>query len=136
MQFSIKPFVYSLLVGLVFIFGQMNLVSFAGEMHSHRTGMLAGAGGHGADGSVDLKGHSLTLSNIDVDKVPDGRVYLANNAKYESGVELGTLKQFSGTVKYSIPENVNPDDYNSVLIWCKKFSVEIGHADLKAAMMK
>ena len=136
MQCSIKPFVYSLLVSLVFILGQMNLVSFAGEMHSHRMGMLTGAGGHGAEGSVDLKGHSLTLANIEVDKVPDGRVYLANDANYESSVELGTLKQFSGTVKYSIPENVNPDDYNSVLIWCKKFSVEIGHADLKTAMMK
>ena len=136
MRSSIKPFVYSLLVGLVFILGQMNLASFAGEMHSHRMGMLAGAGGHDAEGSVDLKGHSLTLSNIDVDKVPDGRVYLANDANYESGVELGKLTQFSGTVKYSIPENVNPEDYNSVLIWCKKFSVEIGHADLKGAMMK
>ena len=136
MSSSIKPFVYSFLVSLVFILGQLNIASFAGEMHSHRMGMLAGAGGHGAEGSVDLKGHSLTLANIDVDKVPDGRVYLANDANYESSVELGTLKQFSGTVKYSIPENVNPDEYNSVLIWCKKFSVEIGHANLKAAMMK
>ena len=136
MQFPIKPCAYSLLVSVVFILGQLNLVTFAGEMHSHRMGMLAGAGGHGAEGSVDLKGHNLTLSNIDVDKVPDGRVYLANDANYESSVELGKLTQFSGTVKYSIPENVNPDEYNSVLIWCKKFSVEIGHATLKTAMMK
>ena len=136
MQFSIKPFTYFLLVSVVFILGQLNLVSFAGEMHGHRVGMLTGAGGHGAEGSVDLKGHSLTLSNITVDKVPDGRVYLANDANYESSVELGTLKQFSGTVNFSIPNNVNPDEYNSVLIWCKKFSVEIGHADLKTSMMK
>ncbi len=126
-----KQLLSSFLISLVIILGQMTILSFAGEMHDQRMGKLAGAGGHGAEGAVDLQGHSLILSNIEVDKVPDGRVYLTNDANYESGVELGRLTQFSGMVKYTIPENVNPDDYNSVLIWCKKFSVEIGHADLK-----
>ena len=134
MRSSIKPVVYSLLAGLVFILGNINSATFAGEMHSHKTGSFVGAGGHDASGSVDLKGHSLTLSNIEVDRVPDGRIYLTNDADYDSGIELGKLIKFSGTVKYAIPSNVNPDDYNSVLIWCKKFSVEIGHADIKSAM--
>jgi hypothetical protein len=41
---------------------------------------------------------------------------------------LGTLKQFSGKVQFPIPVGTNPADYNGVVIWCKKFSVEIGHA--------
>ena len=39
-------------------------------------------------------------------------------------------------VKYSIPADVDPSDYDSVVIWCKKFDVEIGHASFKMAMMK
>lgn len=123
-----------LLVSLVWLLAQTSFVSFAGELHKQRMGVLAGAGGHQAEGSVHLQGHRLILSNIDVDKVPDGRVYLTTGADYKSGVELGRLTHFSGTVEYSIPAAINPDKYNSVLIWCKKFSVEIGHADLKAAV--
>ena len=131
MKLLSKEFLYSLFISLLVIVGQMTIQSFGAEMHDPRMGTLTGAGGHGAEGSVNLNGHNLILSNIHVDKVPDGRVYLANDAGYESAVELGLLTQFSGTLEFDIPDNVNPDDYNSVLIWCKKFSVEIGHADLK-----
>ena len=69
----------------------------------------------------------LVLRDITVDRVPDGRVYLAHNADYENGVELGRLTQFTGTVTYPVPSEINPRDYNSVVIWCKRFDVEIGH---------
>ena len=118
------------LVSMIVILGLISTLTFAEDMPHQRMGTLTGAGGHHAEGSVDLQGHRLTLSNIDVDKVPDGRVYLTNDADYKSGVELGRLTQFTGTVKFSIPDEVDPDKYNSVLIWCKKFSVEIGHANL------
>ena len=118
------------LVCMIVILNPISPLLFAEDMPHQRMGKLAGAGGHHAEGSVELQGHRLTLANIDVDKVPDGRVYLTNDADYNSGVELGRLTQFSGTVKFSIPDNVDPDNYDSVLIWCKKFSVEIGHANL------
>ena len=119
-----------LFLSVLLFSSQWSTTSLAGDMHHHRGGTLSGAGGHQAEGSVNIEGHSLVLSDMTVDKVPDGRVYLTNDADYESGVELGRLTQFSGNVKFSIPEDVNPDNYNSVLIWCKKFSVEIGHANL------
>ena len=129
--FELPPF--SLItVLLVLVIGYSSPLSLAGTTHNHRSGMFVGAGDHNAEGSVELKGHSLTLSNIVVDKVPDGRVYLTKDAVYDSGIELGKLEKFSGTVNFSIPKDVNPDDYNSVLIWCKKFSVEIGHALFKS----
>lgn len=106
------------------------------------TGMLMGAKDHHASGTValtkDMDGHTmLRVENLKVDKVPDGRVYLAKNGDYTNGVELGKLTQFSGTVQYAIPANVNPADYTSVVIWCKKFNVEIGRAMFESgAMMK
>jgi hypothetical protein len=51
------------------------------------------------------------------------------------GVELGKLNQFSGTVSFDLPMGVNPEDYDSVVIWCKQFKVEIGRAYLSKKMM-
>ncbi|MBI3606901.1 MAG: DM13 domain-containing protein [Nitrospirae bacterium] len=105
------------------------------------TASLSGAGSHHAAGTVSLtnnKGGSpmLLITDLTIDKVPDGRVYLAKDGDYTKGVELGKLTQFAGTVQYAIPANVNAADYNSVVIWCRKFSVEIGHAMFDGGMMK
>ncbi|MEO6666925.1 MAG: DM13 domain-containing protein, partial [Nitrospiria bacterium] len=110
-------------------------------MMDGQKGMFIGAGDHHATGAAtlakDKSGNPILLmADIKVDKVPDGRVYLAKDGDYTNGVELGKLTQFSGTVQYAIPASVNAADYNSVVIWCKKFSVEIGHAMLDGGMMK
>jgi len=110
-------------------------------MMEKNKGMLAGAGDHHATGQVsitkDSKGNSiLILTDFKVDRVPDGRVYLAKDGDYTKGVELGKLTQFSGTTSYPIPASLNAADYNSVVIWCQKFSVEIGRAMFEGGMMK
>lgn len=110
-----------------------------GMMGETRTGELTGTGGHHAAGTVVLStgdnGAVLTLSDLKVDKVPDGRVYLAKDADLRQGVELGKLKQFSGTVSYPVPPGIDPGAFNSVVIWCEKFSVEIGRATLAGEKM-
>lgn len=101
--------------------------------------MLHGAGDHHAAGGIkietDKMGHAtLVLSDIKVDKVPDGRVYLTRGADHKTGVELGKLNKFRGTVSFDVPPGVNPADYDSVVIWCKKFDVEIGRGTLDHTM--
>ncbi|MEK7748340.1 MAG: DM13 domain-containing protein [Nitrospirota bacterium] len=122
-------------VGMPYAYGEMmeKGMKKGGMMKGEMSAMLMSAKGHHAAGKVvltqDQNGKSmLMLNNIKVDRVPDGRVYLAKDADYTKGVELGTLKQFSGNVAFAIPSGVNPHDYNSVVIWCERFSVEIGHA--------
>jgi len=115
--------------------GQMN-----SKMGPKMDSMLSGSDGHHASGRVSFgmgmnNKQVLTLSDIKVDKVPDGYVYLTKNADRMHGVELGKLKQFSGTVSFDLPAHVNPDDYDSVVIWCKKFNVEIGRAYFSKKMM-
>jgi hypothetical protein len=110
------------------------------KMGSKMDSMLYGSEGHHASGRVSFamgtnNKEVLTLSDIKVDKVPDGYVYLTKNANRMHGVELGKLKQFSGTVSFDLPAGVNPDDYDSVVIWCKKFNVEIGRAYFPKKMM-
>lgn len=110
------------------------------KMESKMDSMLSGSDGHHASGKVSFgmgmnNKHVLTLSDIKVDKVPDGYIYLTKNADRMHGVELGMLKQFSGTVSFDLPAGVNPDDYDSVVIWCRKYNVEIGRAYFPKKMM-
>lgn len=44
---------------------------------------------------------------------------------------LGRLQKVSGTQRYAIPENVNPADFRSVVIWCRAFNVTFGYAPLR-----
>ena len=74
-----------------------------GMMDPEADAMLMGSGGHHAAGKVAFgmgmnDRHVLTLSDLKVDKVPDGYVYLTRDADWMHGVQLGMLKQFSGTV--------------------------------------
>jgi hypothetical protein len=110
------------------------------DMEQKMPAMLMGSGGHHAAGRVEFSmgmntAHKLTLRDIKVDKVPDGYVYLAKDGNWRHGVEVGRLKQFSGTVTFDLPDGVNPEAYNSVVIWCKKFNVEIGRAYYGKKMM-
>jgi hypothetical protein len=110
-----------------------------GKMAATRTAMLVGAGSHHATGTASVtKDHggqaTLILAEIRVDKVPDGRVYLAKNGDYRTGIELGKLTRFSGTVEFQIPSTAHLEDYDSVVIWCKRFNVEIGRAFFDKSM--
>jgi hypothetical protein len=46
-------------------------------------------------------------------------------------VDLGSLKGNIGDQNYEIPADVNPSDFKSVTIWCKRFSVNFGTAPLQ-----
>jgi hypothetical protein len=49
-------------------------------------------------------------------------------------VDLGGLRAFKGSQRYVIPAGVNLKDYQSVLIWCERFSALISPADLTTAV--
>ncbi|MEC4984816.1 MAG: DM13 domain-containing protein [Oscillatoria sp. PMC 1068.18] len=45
-------------------------------------------------------------------------------------VNLGEIQSFSGSQRYAIPNEVNPADFRSVVIWCRQFNATFGHAPL------
>lgn len=103
-------------------------------------GMLSGSQGHHAAGKVALVagmdgGGRLNLSDLQVDRVPDGYVYLAKGGDRMQGINLGSLTQFMGTVSFDLPAGIRAADYDSVVIWCEQFHVEIGRATLAKRMM-
>jgi hypothetical protein len=74
---------------------------------------------------------SLYLANFKTDAGPDLKVYLATDIRASSFANLGDLKAFSGNQYYAIPAGKEPADYKYVLIWCQRFSVLFGSAELK-----
>lgn len=87
---------------------------------------------------------TLRLENLDTSNGPDLRVWLTD-APVKEGVggwrvfddgkhvSLGKLKGNKGDQNYAIPEGLNLSDYSSVTIWCDRFDVSFGAAELAGA---
>nr|BEK69079.1 DM13 domain-containing protein [Kitasatospora purpeofusca] len=88
-----------------------------------------------ADGSTVLRLESLSTS-----EGPDVRVYLSTRPASESrlddlgagSIELDRLKGNRGNQNYVLPAGVDLAVVRSAVIWCKRFSVGFGAADLAA----
>lgn len=82
----------------------------------------------------------LRLTDFETSNGPDVKVWLsvnpaskgedARDAKY---VNLGDLKGNVGNQNYIVPESATGQQWKSVVIWCDRFSVPFGAADLEAA---
>ncbi|MGW1541887.1 DM13 domain-containing protein [Streptomyces sp. NPDC002309] len=92
-----------------------------------------------ADGS-----HVLRLENLATSSGPDLRVWLtdapvqrgpAGWRVFDDGeyVSLGALKGNKGNQNYALPRDVDPAGYSSVSIWCDRFDVSFGAAELARA---
>lgn len=102
---------------------------------------------HGTAGTVKLVrlpdgSHTLRLENLDTSNGPDLRVWLTDAPVLEGAagwrvfddgkyVSLGELKGNKGDQNYAIPSDVNLADYSSVSIWCDRFDVSFGAAQLQ-----
>ncbi len=93
-----------------------------------------GDGIHDAQGSakilaVDGK-NVLRLEDFRSTNGPDLYVYLATDKNASDFVDLGRLKANTGNQNYDIPQGTDLSKYDTVLIWCKAFSVLFGSAQL------
>ncbi|MEU8890566.1 DM13 domain-containing protein [Streptomyces sp. NPDC048442] len=84
----------------------------------------------------------LRLEDLATSEGPDVRVYLSRRdaGAAEAGlgqgaVELGRLKGNRGNQNYAVPAGTDPVGYRSVVIWCARFSVSFGAADLAPVAM-
>ena len=81
----------------------------------------------------------LRFENFATDNGPDLNVYLSNssadagNGTFDDDfIDLGDLKGNIGPQNYEIPEDVDLSVYDTVVIWCVRFGVSFGAADLIA----
>ncbi len=102
-----------------------------------RSGAFVGVG----DGIHDAQGFALVvpledgqnllrLEDFSSTNGPDLYVYLASDSSASDYVSLGRLKANNGNQNYDIPAGFDLTKYDTVLIWCKQFSVLFGSAEL------
>lgn len=115
-----------------------NEVVAAGEFITHEHETTGGAEiVRLADGR-----HQLVIRDLNTSNGPDLRVWLTDQPVtrgtagwrvFDDGewVELARLKGNRGDQVYELPASVDPRDFRSVSIWCKRFAVSFGAADLK-----
>jgi hypothetical protein len=94
---------------------------------------------HYGKGKVSVYERAVFLEpDFEVGPGPKFHVYLVPKAnirdetpvKDSMFVDLGRLRSFKGSQRYSIPAGVDLKNYPSVVIWCEAFSVLISPADL------
>jgi hypothetical protein len=103
------------------------------------TGSFVGVGDgiHDAQGIakvIPIEGGSnvLRFEDLVVTNGPDLYVYLSTDKSASDFVDVGRLKANIGNQNYPIPAGTDMTKYDTVLIWCRAFSVLFGSADLKA----
>ncbi|WP_231129125.1 DM13 domain-containing protein [Candidatus Nitrosocosmicus hydrocola] len=110
----------------------------AGLNNSIISGSFIGVndGIHNAEGTAKIiplqhdDANVLRLENLKVTNGPDLYVYLSTDKSASDFVNLGKLKANNGNQNYNIPAGTDLTEYDTVLIWCKAFSVLFGSVDL------
>lgn len=98
-------------------------------------GQFSGRSDHVTTGQVSIEktasGYELRFADdFFLDGAPDPVVALGNDNTFLVANKLGALKNKTGAQIYLLPDNFNPAQFSQVYVWCEKFSVPLGIADL------
>lgn len=93
---------------------------------------------HGASGRITIyrTGSTLLLrfEDVDIERVPDARIYLepTNDAQSPSdnGLSLGPSKAEKGTFSYELPAGYALPSDVTLLVWCRAFATPVANATL------
>lgn len=106
------------------------------------TGSFVGVGDgiHDAQGiakviPIEGVGKVLRFEDLIATNGPDLYVYLSTDRSVSDFVNLGRLKANIGNQNYEVPEGTDFTKYDTVLIWCKAFSVLFGSAELTESIV-
>lgn len=112
---------------------QVDEAMMPGNVTTVVKGSFTGHTGHSVQGNAlvlndGTKQRFLRLDSFQSTNGPDLKVYL--RAADGSYVSLGALKGNIGSQNYEIKPDVDLKRYNTVQIWCERFSVLFGDAKL------
>ncbi len=84
-------------------------------------------------------GYEIHFEDFTSDDGPDIFIYLStaqeqlSDAAFKNAenANLGPRKALTGEQSYALPEGVSPENFKSVAIWCRTYSVMFGAAALE-----
>jgi hypothetical protein len=111
-----------------------NVMTKSNQSSESATFVGVNDGIHNAEGLAKIiplsdNSNILRLENLKVTNGPDLYVYLSTDEGASDYVNLGKLKANNGNQNYNLPPDTDLSKYNTVLIWCKAFSVLFGSAE-------
>lgn len=108
------------------------LPALAGE----GAGTFTGLSNHVTTGSVEVvetaDGWEIRLGeDFAFDGAPDPRVGFGRDGSFVDPTDFEPLRENAGAQVYRVPADINPEEYDSVFIWCRQFSVPLGIAEIE-----
>lgn len=99
------------------------------------SGHFKGASGHDTNGDVTVRksadGVVVVLEeNFDFDGAPDPKLGFGKDGTYDKGSQFSPLGSNAGRQVYEVPAAIDPGAYNQFYVWCERYSVPLGVADL------
>lgn len=61
---------------------------------------------------------------------PDLRIYLAKDLEATEFIDLGEAKGNQGNINYTVPNEIDINQYKYVLTWCRAFGVLFDYAEI------
>jgi len=98
-------------------------------------GSFEGRSDHIVTGSVEVVeqdgSYIIQLGeDFSLDNAPDPKVGLGSDG-YDPATKSGDLIALTGASDYAVPAGIDVSAYNEVYIWCEKFDVPLGVAQLQ-----
>lgn len=107
-----------------------------GQDMASKTGTFTGMNKHVTTGTAEViktdAGYIIKLgADFSFDGAPDPKVALGKDGEYDPATLIEPLKSNTGEQSYAVPESIDVSAYNEVYIWCEKFAVGLGVAQIK-----
>jgi Electron transfer DM13 len=100
-----------------------------------KIGVFIDGDGEKATGKASIvmneKTYQLVFEDFNVNNGPNLHVYLSQELKPKSFIDLGDLKSIKGNQVYEVPSGINATSYKYALVYCQKYSHLFGSAELK-----
>jgi hypothetical protein len=99
------------------------------------TGSFGGLNGHRATGQAMVvktaDGWEVHLNdNFTFDGAPDPWVGFGTSGNFARTTDFYRLRSNSGAQVYKVPADIDPAAYGEVYIWCRRYSVPLGVAEI------
>ena len=99
------------------------------------SGTFSGLSNHVTKGQVEVvqtaDGWEIHLKDsFWFDGAPDPRVGFGKDGKFVDPTDFEPLRQNAGAQVYKVPADIDPAQFDEVYIWCRKFSVPLGVAEI------